>query len=67
MLGAMLSPRPREEPAEGRSPEGEGANIDRRLVPYLFIYSSLFNPSPGAKRQLKAEGLRAKVLISTGI
>ena len=24
----------REAPAEGRSPEGEGANIDRRLVPY---------------------------------
>ena len=24
----------REAPAEGRMPEGEGANIDRRLVPY---------------------------------
>ena len=24
----------REAPAEGRRPEGEGANIDRRLVPY---------------------------------
>ena len=24
----------RESPAEGRRPEGEGANIDRRLVPY---------------------------------
>ena len=24
----------REAPAEGRTPEGEGANIDRRLVPY---------------------------------
>ena len=24
----------REAPAEGRKPEGEGANLDRRLVPY---------------------------------
>ena len=24
----------RKAPAEGRRPEGEGANIDRRLVPY---------------------------------
>ena len=24
----------REAPAEGRRPEGEGANLDRRLVPY---------------------------------
>ena len=43
----------REAPAEGRRPEGEGANIDRRLVPYHgksmriqsrieFIYIYLF-------------------------
>ena len=24
----------REAPAEGRRPEGEGANLDRHLVPY---------------------------------
>ena len=36
-------------PGEGRRPEGEGANIDRRLVPYhekwkrIHLASSLFN------------------------
>ena len=56
--------------------DSEGANIDRRLVPYTrdamrtksrieFIY--LFIPSPGAKRRPRAEGPRARVLISTGV
>ena len=62
----------REAPAEGRRPEGEGANIDRRLVPYhgksRRIQSRIeFIPSLGAKRRPQAEGLRARVLISTGV
>ena len=60
------------------NPEGEGANIDRRLVPYHakcmriqsrieFIYIYIFSASPGAKRRPRAEGPKARVLISTGV
>ena len=64
----------REVPVEGRRPEGEGAHIDRHLVPYhgkmkcKRIQSRIeFIPSLGAKRRPQAEGLRARVLISTGV
>ena len=30
----MLSEAQRDTPAEGRRPEGKGANLDRRFVPY---------------------------------
>ena len=53
----------RQAPAEGRRPEGEGANIDRRLVPYdvkckriqsriefIYIYIYLFISSTASSR-----------------
>ena len=56
----------RQAPAEGRRPEGEGANIDRHLVPYhgkcKRIQSHIeFIPSPGAKRGPRAEGEGANI------
>ena len=54
-------------PAEGRRPEGEGANIDRRLVPYhgkcrriqsriefiyLYIYMMVHGPFCDGVRRL---------------
>ena len=60
----MCSPLARREaPAEGRRPEGEGANLNRRLVPYhvkcrqiqsgiVFIYLYIcINRGPHARHQ----------------
>ena len=45
----------RKVPADGRRPEGEGANIVRRLVPYHAkckrIQSQCINRGPHARRQ----------------
>ena len=41
----------RETPAEGQRPEGEGANIDRRLVPYHKMQA---NPQPRTQGLISA-------------
>ena len=64
---ALPKTTPDEAEAEGRRPEGEGANIDRRLVPYhgksrriqsriefiyLYIYMSVHGPFCDGVRRL---------------
>ena len=64
----------RKAPAEGRRPEGEGANLDRHLVPYhgkqgesnlassLFIYLFIYMHQP---RTALVRGIRILALVNS--
>ena len=70
-LTQNLSPRPAQSAC--RRPEGEGTNIDQRLLPFHGkckanpISHRVYLSLALAWRRPKAEGLRARVLISTGV